>query len=177
VNFVVPANSRNAVFGINDNRARFQTGTVSGAITLAATFVTDGGINLTPTAAPAINVAVRPSPVRISSVQLGSRTSSAITLFITGYSPTRSVNTMAFTFNPFVDPNNKDLKLETTSVNLAVDGPFSVWYQSAASQPFGSLFTATVTFSIHGNVEAIQAIGVAMSNSAGPSNVSTITLK
>ena len=178
VNFIVPANSRSAVFGISDNRIRLQTGTVAGAITLAATFATDaGGINLTTGVAPASTISVRPSAPRISSVQLASRTASAITVMITGYSPTRSADSMTFTFTPYVDPNNKDLKLETTKLNMAVDGPFSVWYRSAASQSFGSLFTATVTFSIFGSVEAIQSLGVTMSNSLGSSNTGAVALK
>ncbi len=178
VNFTVPANSRNAVFGLSDNRIRLQTGTVAGAITLSATFSTDaGGINLTVSNAPATNILVRPSAPRIASVQLSSRTASAMTVLITGYSPTRSVSTMAFTFTPFVDPNNKDLKPDTTSLNLTVDGPFGVWYRSAASQAFGSLFTATVTFTVFGNVDAIQSLAVSIGNSLGTSNSGSVTLR
>lgn len=178
VNFVVPANSRNAVFGLSDNRIRFQTGTVAGTITLASTFTTEaGGINLTAGAAPATNISVRPSVPRISSVQLANRTASAITVLITGYSPTRSANTMTFTFTPFIDPNNKELKLDTTSLSLTVDGPFSVWYRSAASQAFGSLFTATVTFNVFGSVDAIQSLAVTISNSLGTSNSSSVVLR
>jgi hypothetical protein len=166
------------VFGLSDSQIRFQTGTVAGSITLAATFATEaGGINLTTGAAPATNISVRPSAPLISSVQLVSRTAAAFVVVITGYSPTRSVNTMEFTFTPFVDPNNKDLKLETTSSTLAVSGPFGVWYQSTASQTFGSLFTATVTFNVRGNVEAIQSLAVTMSNSLGTSNSATVSLR
>jgi hypothetical protein len=178
VNFIVPANSRTAVFGVGDNRIRFQTGTVAGTVTLSATFVTDaGGINLTTTTAPATNISVRPSAPRITSVQLSSRTATAITVLITGYSPTRSAQTMAFTFTPYVDPNNKDLQLDTTKLNLSVDGPFSVWYRGTASQAFGSLFTATVTFSVFGNIDAIQSLAVTMSNSLGASNSSSVSLR
>src|SRR5204863_9900240 len=60
VNFIVPANSRNAVFGLTDNQIRFQTGTVAGTIILSATFATTAGaINLTTGAAPATNIPVR----------------------------------------------------------------------------------------------------------------------
>ena len=65
----------------------------------------------------------------------------------------------------------------TTGLNLTVDGPFGVWYRSAASQAFGSLFTATVTFSVFGNVDAIQSLAVTISNSAGASNSSSVTLR
>jgi hypothetical protein len=178
VNFVVPANSRNALFGLSDNRIRLQTGTVAGTITISTTFATEaGGINLTANGPPATNIAVRPSVPRITSIQLASRTASAITVLITGYSPTRSANTMAFTFTPYVDPNNKDLKLETTNLSLAVDGPFGVWYRSAASQTFGSLFTATVTFNVFGSVDAIQSLAVTLSNSLGLSDSSSVTLR
>jgi hypothetical protein len=165
------------VFGLSDSQIRFQTGTVAGNITLAATFATDGGINLTATSVPATTILVRPAAPRISSVQLASRTTAAFTVVITGYSPTRSVNTMDFTFTPFVDPNNKDLKLDTTSAILTVSGPFGVWYQSAASQTFGSLFTATVTFNVRGNIEAIQSLAVTMTNNVGTSNSGSVALR
>jgi len=166
------------VFGLNDTQVRLQTGTVAGTITLTATFATDaGGINLTPTVAPAVNISVRPSAPRITSVQLSSRTVSAITVLITGYSPTRSADSMAFTFTPYVDPNNKDLILDTTKLNLSVDGPFGVWYRSTASQAFGSLFTATVTFNVFGSIDAIQSLAVTLKNNLGTSNSGSVSLR
>jgi len=177
VNFIVPANSRNAVFGLSDAQIRLQTGTVTGTITVAATFTTDGGINLTATSVPATSILVRPSAPRISSVQLANRTASAFTVLITGYSPTRSVNAMGFKFTAAVDPSNPDLKLDTTSLDLPVNGPFSVWYQSSPSQSFGSLFTTAVTFNVRGNIEAIESLAVTMTNSVGTSNSSSVALK
>jgi len=178
VNFVVPANSRNAVFGVSDSQIRFQTGTVAGNITLSATFATDaGGINLITGAAPATNIQVRAAAPRITSLQVINRSASTFSIAITGYSPSRSVNSMDFTFTPYVDPTNKDLKLDTTTASLPVNGPFNVWYQSTASQTFGSLFTATITFNVRGNVDAIQSLAVTMSNGQGASNSSTVTLR
>jgi HYDIN/CFA65/VesB family protein len=178
VNFTVPANSRNAVFGLSDSQIRFQTGTVAGNITLTATFATSaGGINLTTANAPATNISVRSSAPRVTSVQLVGRTASTFTIVITGYSPSRSLTAMDFTFTPYVDPTNKDLKLDTTTFNLPVSGPFSVWYLSSASQPFGSLFTATITFNVHGNIDAISSLSTTMTNSAGISNSRSVTLR
>lgn len=178
VNFTVPANSKNAVFGVSDSLVRFQTGTVAGIITLSATFTTDaGGINLTTNVTPATNISVRPSAPRITSVQLSGRTASAITLLITGYSPTRSASTLAFAFTPYVDPTNPNLQLATTKLNLTVDGPFGVWYRSTTSQPFGSLFTATVTLNVFGDIDAIQSLAVTLSNSLGTSTPSSIAVR
>ena len=84
---------------------------------------------------------------------------------------------MAFTFTPFVDPDIKDLLLDTTKLSLAVDGPFSVWYRSTASQAFGSLFTATVTFNVFGSIDAIQSLTVTLKNSLGISNSGAVSLK
>ncbi len=58
---------------------------------------------------------------------------------------------MEFRFAPFVDPNNKELKLETHSLTLTVDGPFASGTR-AWRQAFGSLFTAKVTFNIRGDI-------------------------
>ncbi len=178
VNFVVPANSTQAVFGLNQNEVRLQTGTVAGTITLAALFATDpGGINLTASAAPAANITVRSSPPRLRAVQLANRTATAFTVLITGFAPSRSVTKMDFQFTPFVDPNNKDLKLDTTSLSLSVDGTFNSWYQSTASQAFGSLFTATVTFNVRGDIDAIQSLAVTIGNSLGNSSSMSVNLR
>jgi len=62
-------------------------------------------------------------------------------------------------------------------LNLTVDGQFSVWYASAAAQAFGSLFTAAVTFAVHGNVDAVQSMSVTVNNSLGASNSASVTLR
>ena len=75
------------------------------------------------------------------------------------------------------DPNNKDLKLDTTSLSVNVDGPFGAWYQSTASQAFGSLFTASITFNVRGDIDAIQSVGVTATNTVGSSSSMSANLR
>jgi hypothetical protein len=176
--FVIPAGSTRALFGVNTTDVRLQTGTVAGVITLAATFATEAGnINLSPTVVPATTITVRPGPPRIRSVQLSAKTATSFTILVTGYATTRNVTTMAFTFTQATDPDKKDLKLETTSLNLPVDGPFAAWFTSTAAAPFGGQFTATITFNVRGDIDAILSTGVTASNAQGASNSSSVNLR
>ena len=76
----MPANTTRALFASDATQVRLQTGTVAGVITLTATFSTDGGINLTPTTAPAAIIAVRPAAPRTRSVQVATRTTTGFSL-------------------------------------------------------------------------------------------------
>src|SRR5437764_5644308 len=82
VNFTIPAGSTQAVFPNNSTQLRLQSGTVAGTITLTPSFVTDGGINLTPTIPPTLNLTVAQSSPRLLSVQVSSKSSSALTLLV-----------------------------------------------------------------------------------------------
>lgn len=178
LSFIIPAGSTRALFGVNVTDVRLQTGTVAGVITLGATFATEAGnINLTPTTAPGTTITVRPGPPRIRSVQLGTKTTSSFTILVTGYTTTRNVTQMAFTFTQATDPDKKDLKLDTTSLNLSVDGPFSAWFTSTAAAPFGGQFTATITFNVRGDIDAIQSVSVTSSNAQGASNSGSVNLR
>ena len=178
VNFTINANSSRAVFGQDATEVRLQTGTVAGVITLSATFATEaGGINLTPAPAPATTMTVRPAAPRIRSVQIAARTTSGFTVLVTGFATSRSVTQLGFQFTQTSDPNNPNLRLETTSLTLNVDGSFGAWYQSAASIPFGSLFTAAVTFTVRGDIEAIQSVGVTATSALGTSNAASANLR
>ncbi len=176
--FVIPAGTTRAVFGVNQTDTRLQTGTVAGTITLVATFATlAGNINLTPITAPATTITVRPAPPRIRSVQLSARTTSGFTILVTGYATNRSVTQMAFTFAQASDPGNPNLKLDTTSLNLNVEGAFASWYQSTASTPFGSQFTASISFNVRGDIDAIQSVAVTAANAQGTSNSMSVNLR
>ena len=180
ISFTVPANTTRAVFAPNASEARLQTGTVAGTITVTATFATTAGnVNLTPVTvpAPATTIAIRPAAPRLRSVQLSARTTTGFTLLVTGYATTRSVTSMDFTFTAANDPTRTDLKLDTSSLSLNVDGPFTSWFQSTAAQPFGSLFTATVTFNVRGDIDAIQSVAATVGNALGKSGSMAVNLR
>ena len=58
------------------------------------------------------------------------------------------------------------------------------WYQSTASQQFGSQFTVTLPFSLQGDVvnvtnvtDALQSVAVTLTNRQGVSASQTVNLK
>jgi hypothetical protein len=180
VNFTIPAGQTAAVFPNNRNTISLQSGTVAGTITLTPSFVTtEGNINLTPVTPPALNLTVAQTAPRLLSVQLQGKTASGFTLLVTGYATGRSVTQMDFTFTPVVD-----IAVSTSRLTLNVEPSFTAWYSSMPSQAFGSLFTATVPFTMQGDLgnltnlsDAIQAVSVTISNRQGQSTSARVELR
>ena len=179
VNFTIPAGTTLAVFPNNSTTIRLQTGTVAGTITLTPSFVTDGGINLTPTIPPALNLTVAQSAPRLLTVQVSTKTASSLTLLVTGYATGRSITQIDVQFTPVAGE-----VVGTTKVSLNVDASFTAWYQSAASQAFGSQFTVTLPFTFAGDVvnvtnetDTVQAVAVTLTNRQGVSATQTVSLK
>jgi hypothetical protein len=72
----------------------------------------------------------------------------------------------------------------TTRLSLPVEASFTAWYGSAQSQPFGSLFTASVPFTMQGEVtnvtnvvDTIQSVQVTISNRQGASQARSVDLR
>ena len=179
VTFVIPAGATQAVFPNNSNQIRLQTGTVAGTITLTPSFLTDGGINMTPTIPPALNISVAQSVPRILSVQVSNKTSNTLTLLVTGFATGRGITQIDLQFTPVAGET-----LGTSKVSLNVDSTFNAWFQSSASTPFGSQFTATLPFTLAGDVknvativEALQSVSVTLINRQGTSAARSVDLK
>ncbi len=171
VDFRIPANSREAIFGDSAKTIQFQTGTVAGTITLSPTF-TVGTADVTPTPAPSRSVVIASQPPRIRSLQIGTRSGTSFEILITGYSSTRALNQIALQFAAAPGAN-----LTTTTLNVNADSAFSTWYQAAASRPFGSQFTASLTINVTGDLAAVQSVSVTGSNSKGTSNSMSVNLR
>jgi hypothetical protein len=182
VNFVIPANSRQAVFANNATTVRLQTGTVAGSVTVTPSFITEGGINLTPTRPATLNLTVAQSAPRIVGAVVSARTATSITLLVTGYSTSRVITGMDLSFTAASGES-----LNTQRFSLPVESAFLAWYQSNASQPFGSLFTATVPLTISGElstdtnlatlVDALQSVSITITNRQGTSAAQNVNLK
>ena len=179
VNFTIPAGSRDAVFANNATTMRLQTGTVAGSITIAPSFSTDGGINLTPANPPPLNLTVAPSAPRLLSVQLTGKTASGFSLLVTGFATSRAITQIDLQFTPLAGEN-----VSTTRLSLNVEPSFVAWYQNAASVPFGSLFTATLPFTLAGDVknvtnviDTLQSAQVTLINRQGSSAPRSVDLK
>jgi len=179
INFTIPANSTRAVFSNNATDIRVQTGTVAGTILLTPSFVTEGGINLTPTSPPALSLAVAQSAPRVLNVVVSARGASTITLLVTGYATARAITQLDLAFTPVAGET-----VSTSRISVNVDATFLAWYQSALSQQFGSLFTATVPLTVVGDVkgvatpgETVQSISVTLANRFGTSPARSVDVR
>jgi hypothetical protein len=169
VSFTVPANTTDAVFG-SAKQVQFQSGTVSGTITLAASFSV-AAVDVTPSPAPTAQVVVAPAPPLIRNVQIGARTANSFEVLITGLSTPRQVSQISLQFTPASGGN-----LQTPNLTVNSDAPFSTWFQSATGIGFGSQFTASVIVTVNGDVNAVQSVAVTAGNSKGNSNTVSATL-
>ena len=179
VNFIIPAGSTQAVFPNSATQLGLQTGTVAGTITLTPSFITDGGINLTPAIPPSLNLTVAQSAPRLLSVQVSGKTASSLNLLITGYATGRSLTQIDIQFTPVAGEN-----LATTKLSLPVGPSFTAWYQSTASQAFGSQFTLTLPLTLQGDLTnvttltaAIQSVSVTLTNNQGVSSSQSVSLQ
>jgi len=65
-----------------------------------------------------------------------------------------------------------------------VEPNFLAWFQSTSSQQYGSQFTATVTFTLQGDVktvtslaDTIQSVSATLTNRQGVSAAASVTLR
>lgn len=179
VNFTIPANTTKAVFPQNSTQIKLQTGTVAGTITLTPSFATDAGINLTPTNPPALNLVVPQSAPRLLNVEVSAKASNTFTLLARGYATSRSVTQMDFQVTPTAGEN-----VTTTKITLNVEPNFLAWFQGTQSQAYGSLFTATVSFTLQGDVtnvtslvDTVQSVSVTLTNRQGTSGAQSVSLR
>jgi hypothetical protein len=169
VSFTIPANTTDAVFG-SSKQVQFQSGTVSGTISLAASFSV-ASVDVTPSPAPTAQIVVAPGPPLIRNVQIGTRTANSFEVLITGLSTPRQVSQINLQFSQGATGN-----LQTPNLSINTDAPFSTWFQSQPGIGFGSQFTASVIVTVNGDVSAIQSVSVTASNSKGGSNSVSATV-
>jgi hypothetical protein len=177
VSFTIPANTTQAVFyqasGASlGTLALFQVGTVAGTVSLTAGSLTVGQVNLTPTAAPSKSSQIPASVPVLESIQLQSFVGDQIVLLVTGYSTPRNLSTLTFQFTGAAGKN-----LQTSNLTLNVSGAFTSWYDSAASDVFGSQFSVTVTATVTGDPTALQGVSVTATNSQGTSAAQSVILQ
>jgi hypothetical protein len=178
VEFTIPANSTQAVFPNNASQIRLQTGTVAGTITITPSFLTEGGLNVTPESPRVHVITVERAAPQILGVTVTQSSVTAMTVLITGFATSRSVRQIELQFAPVAGET-----LGTTSLSINAETAFDAWYASSQSIAFGSQFTATVplqfsgqTRNVAGPANAVQSITVSLANALGGSNPVSVTL-
>lgn len=173
--FTIPAGATRAVFSNGANTIRFQTGSVAGTIVATPTFVTEGGLDLTPDNASRLRAALAAGPPRLLGLSIEGRTSTGFSLQAVGYSTTRSLTSMkvVFTGRPGFNFTRTEFSQDLTVNSL-------LWYNSQASVAFGGQFVLQLPFSFSisgGNntpIEAIESVTLTVSNERGESNSITV---
>jgi hypothetical protein len=158
-NFTIPANTRDAVFS-SSSQIAFQTGTVSGVITLSFALVT-GGAEL-----PGFDQTItipRSAPV-IQTVQLV-KNSAGLEIHVVGFSPSRDLTEADLTFTAATGAS-----LQTTKVSESLASVAAAWYQSTGSAQYGSQLMLVLPFNAsQGSVDAVGSVSVVLKNAQGSS--------
>ena len=165
--FTLIAGDPNARFGIVP--VGVQTGTVAGAITLTVKLLA-GTVDVTPTPAPTKTIRIAKAVPVLRTVTV-TRNAAGFDITITGYVTSRDITTAQFRFTAA-----SGVIVQTVDFTQQLGAVFNTWFQSAASQPFGSQFTLTQPFTIQGNVLGVTSVAVTMSNSVGTSNSITANI-
>lgn len=172
VDFRIPADSTEAIFGDSAKQIFFQAGTVAGQISLAAS-LQYGNVNLTPQPAPTKQITMARREPGLRSVAITPKSATSFDLIISGFSTPRSVRRMMLQFTPAAGK-----QLATSSLTADVESAFAAWYASTASSSFGSQFSVTLTISVaSGDMNSIQSVNVSAVNEHGTSNTVTANLR
>jgi hypothetical protein len=163
VDFRIPAGTTQALFGAGLRTIRMQTGSLAGTITLVAS-ISAGKFDLTTSTPPVATVDIPSAPPVVRSLSIIAKSSRIFDLVIRGASPARAVDRFDFVLTP-----SPGVRLGTTNIRVNVGSQFETWYRSADSRPFGSQFTATVTFELSADFSAIQSIEARAINGLGAS--------
>ena len=148
--FAVPANTRPTV------NFTLKAGTLAGVITITPQF-TSGGAAVTATGLTPVTITVaRTAPV-LTAVSC-TRGAGSFNVITDGFTNTRQATQGVFTFTGD--------NLTTSSLTVDATAPFATF---AGGSTTGGTFRYTQTFNVQGNVNAVQSVGVRITNSAGQS--------
>ena len=172
VDFVIPAGSKSANFAGIGSQILLQTGTVAETITLAPTFATTAGVDVTPASPRTLEFTVPSVAPFLVSAQIANETSNSFELVLIGYSTTRSLSSLSVTFNPATGFN-----VGTVQLTVDLSQVSTAWFQSSASLQFGGQFQITESFTLQGTplkgdtlIQSIASVTATVSNGIGTSS-------
>jgi hypothetical protein len=161
--FRIPAGQTEAIFNPNLKTIAFQTGTVSGVISIGATFQV-ASVNMTPNPPPLRQLTVPAQAPVIRTVQIGSRSATGFEVVVTGYASSRSVSRIGLAFEAATGQG-----LQTTNLSVETESAFNAWYQNPSSRNFGSQFSASIFINVNGSADAVGAVTATAGNPLGTS--------
>jgi hypothetical protein len=166
--FTVPANATDAAFTAGE--LGLMVGTNAGVRTVSVTALQTGSQAIPPTAEAKLDLSIAQSPPVITTASISNRTTTGVTLEITGYSTPREVTRALFQFTPIAGRT-----LQNSQVTVDLAGPANAWYQDAASAASGGSFLYVQPFTIQGEINAVQSVAITVTNSRGDSQQATVS--
>lgn len=168
VNFRIPANSTDAIFGTQGTQLGLQTGTVAGTVTLTPSFATQAGnVDLTPSAPLSSQFTVAPAAPVLLSAQVINPTATGFTVQLTGYSTTRTLTGMNVQLTPAAG-----YQMANTQFAIDLKTIAAAWFQNTASQAFGGQFKVSIPFTFQVPATTVPAGQTAPAVFAGITSVS-----
>ena len=175
VAFTIPANTLKAVFPNGATQIQLQTGTVAGSIQITPDFTvgSGNGTDITPGNPTTLTLTVPALAPALLSVSLGAQTAVSFSVVLTGFTTTRSLESLTFQLTPA-----SGAKVSATSFTIDLTSASTVWFEGAASSAVGGQFSITVPFDLAQSgasasanlVAKISAISVTATSATGASN-------
>jgi hypothetical protein len=168
VDFTIPANITSADFAGLGSEIKLQTGTVAESVTLATTFTTAAGENVTPSSPTTLQFTIPSEAPVLQFALITNETNSGFDLVLTGYSTTRNLVALNVTFTAASGSN-----LTTSIPPIDLSQVSAAWFQSSASETFGGLFQITMPFTVQGVptgktlAQFIASVSATVSNGVG----------
>ena len=139
-----------------------QTGTVAGTLTVSLRLQA-GGIDITPSPAPAITTQI-PGAAPVIRSAVVNRSGSTLNVVVTGYSTSREVTQAVFAFSA---ASGQTLQSTASSITVDVGNLFGTWFVDPNNSQFGSVFIFTQPFTVQGDATAVIPVSVTLTNRLG----------
>lgn len=156
--FTIPADETAAAFSVPE--IALQSGTVAGVLNITVQ-LRAAGVDVTPNPPPSFSARIERAAPVITRVAV-TRSSSGLTVQVTGYTTAREVTQAVFQFSAGTGNT-----LQTPQVTVPVESLFSPWFQDPASSRFGGQFLFTQQFNIQGDANAVTLESVTLTNRLG----------
>ncbi len=190
VSFTIPANTLQAVFPGGATQIRLQTGTLAETIQITAHLtVGTPATDVTPANIPSVQFTVGAVAPVLLTASIGTRNATTLTIVVTGFTTTRSLDHLSFQLTPA-----KGTNIATSSVTVDAVNASQLWFQNSQSQSTGGQFTIDVPFTFTSSstvttgttgtatststdlTKTLSAVSVSVSNSVGTSNTLSVTI-
>ena len=88
---------------------------------------------------------------------------------VVGFSPERRVTEVQYSFDVLVNG-----AIQRIDMSRSIEADSGVWYQNAASAPFGSAFKLDQLFGVVGSTAPIEAVTITLRNTQGSTTSSSV---